>query len=66
MGNNLANLNTIGFKRTSASFRDLVADIGSSGLKQIGSGVSNPLTIKQFLQGAIQTTNGRLDAAIQG
>ena len=66
VGNNLANLNTIGFKRTSVSFRDLVADTGSSGLKQIGSGVSSPLTIKQFLQGTIQTTNGRLDAAVQG
>jgi flagellar hook protein FlgE len=66
VGHNLANLNTFGFKRTSVSFRDLVAEVGGSGLQQIGSGVSSPMTIKQFVQGTIQTTNGRLDAAVQG
>lgn len=66
IGNNLANLNTVGFKSSSLSFQDVVTDITGSGSRQVGSGVAAPLTVKQFLQGSLQTTKGRLDAAIQG
>ncbi len=68
VGNNLANLNTPGFKNTVVSFSDLVTQsLGSgSGETQVGGGVGTPITLNQFSQGAIQSTNGPLDAAIQG
>jgi flagellar hook protein FlgE len=68
VGNNLANLNTPGFKNTVVSFSDLVTQsLGSgSGSTQVGGGVGTPITMNQFSQGAIQSTNGPLDAAIQG
>ncbi len=67
-GNNLANLNTIGFKTSEVSFHDLVTQSISAGLgnTQVGFGVGTPTTEALFTQGAIQTTGGTLDAAIQG
>src|SRR5580704_9777368 len=67
-GNNLANLNTAGYKATTLSFHDLVSQsLGATpGQTQIGVGVSAPITLRQFSQGAIQSTGGPLDAAIQG
>jgi flagellar hook protein FlgE len=68
VGNNLANLNTPGFKDTVVSFSDLVTQsLGSgAGETQVGGGVATPITLNQFSQGAIQSTGGPLDAAIQG
>src|SRR5207245_3479261 len=66
VGDNLANLNTVGFKGSSLSFQDVVADVTGSNSRQAGSGVASPLVLKSFGQGSIQSTQGRLDAAIQG
>lgn len=68
VGNNLANLNTPGFKTSVVSFHDLVTQSLGAGLgeTQVGFGVGRPITIRQFSQGAIQSSNGALDAAIQG
>jgi len=68
VGNNLANLNTPGFKTSALVFRDLVTQSIGAGLgeTQVGFGTGQPLTIRQFTQGAIQTSSGLLDAAIQG
>jgi len=68
VGNNLANLNTPGFKTSVVSFHDLVTQSLGAGLgeTQVGFGVGRPITLRQFSQGAIQTTSGPLDAAIQG
>jgi flagellar hook protein FlgE len=68
VGNNLANLNTPGFKTSVVSFHDLVTQSLGAGLgdTQVGFGVGTPLTLRQFSQGALQTTGGTLDAAIQG
>jgi flagellar hook protein FlgE len=68
VGNNLANLNTTGFKASSISFQDLVTQSIGAGLgaTQVGFGVGTPITLRQFTQGAIQSTGGPLDAAIQG
>jgi flagellar hook protein FlgE len=68
IGNNLANLNTSGFKANAVSFHDLVTQSLGTGLgeTQVGFGVGRPTTIRQFSQGAIQSSNGPLDAAIQG
>jgi flagellar hook protein FlgE len=68
VGNNLANLNTTGFKTNVVSFHDLVTQSLGTGLgeTQVGFGVGRPTTIRQFSQGAIQSSNGPLDVAIQG
>jgi flagellar hook protein FlgE len=68
VGNNLANLNTTSFKTSEVSFHDLVTQSLGAGLgeTQVGFGVGTPLTLRLFTQGAIQTTGGTLDAAIQG
>ena len=68
VGNNLANLNTTGFKASVVSFHDLVTQSLGAGLgeTQVGFGVGRPVTIRQFSQGAIQTSAGQLDCAIQG
>jgi flagellar hook protein FlgE len=68
VGNNLANLNTDGFKASTVSFYDLVTESIGAGLgsTQVGFGVGSPVTLAQFTQGAIQSTGGPLDAAIQG
>jgi flagellar hook protein FlgE len=68
VGNNLANLNTPGFKDSVVSFHDLVTESVGAGLgdTQVGFGVGTPTTLREFSQGAVQTTGGTLDAAIQG
>jgi flagellar hook protein FlgE len=68
IGNNLANLNTTGFKANVVSFHDLVTQSLGTGLgeTQVGFGVGRPITIRQFSQGAIQSSSGPLDVAIQG
>jgi flagellar hook protein FlgE len=68
VGNNLANLNTPGFKTSQVNFRDLVTQSLGAGLgeTQVGFGTGQPLTVRQFTQGALQTSTGLLDAAIQG
>lgn len=68
VGNNLANLNTPGYKASVVSFSDLVTESLGAGLgeTQVGFGVASPITIRQFTQGAIQASSGALDVAIQG
>ena len=68
VGNNLANLNTPGFKSSVVAFYDLVTQSLGAGLgeTQVGFGVGRPKTLRQFSQGAIQSSNGALDCAIQG
>jgi flagellar basal-body rod protein FlgG len=78
VSNNLANVNTTGFKRGRAIFEDLlyqnVLQVGGSTSQQtesptglnLGTGVRVVATDKQFAQGNIQNTNNPLDIAIQG
>ncbi|HZY60788.1 MAG TPA: flagellar hook protein FlgE, partial [Candidatus Binataceae bacterium] len=68
VGNNLANINTPGFKESVVYFRDLVTQSLGAGLgeTQVGFGTGQPLTIRQFTQGSVQSSTGLLDAAIQG
>ncbi len=65
VGNNLANLNTTGYKANVVSFEDLMSETLGNGT-QVGVGVGTPITEAIFSQGAIQTSSGPLDAAIQG
>ena len=68
VGNNLANMNSPGFKTSDVCFRDLVTQSLGAGLgdTQVGFGTGTPLTVRQFTQGALQSSSGLLDAAIQG
>jgi flagellar basal-body rod protein FlgG len=77
IANNLANVNTSGFKRSQANFEDLVyvteerpgfstSGIGSSTGIQVGSGARLVSTAKVFSQGVVQQTKRELDTAIMG
>lgn len=76
--NNLANVNTNGFKRSQLDFADLlyltkkVPGSSSTGNRtspvglQLGSGVRPVGTTKLFTQGTVEQTGNPLDIAIQG
>lgn len=64
IGNNLANVNTVGFKHSRAEFADLLST--SEGSAEIGHGVRLADTSRLFAQGALQTTESVTDLAIQG
>ena len=66
VGNNLANLNTTGYKDSTVSFYDLLSQSIGGGAVQIGGGVSATHSERVFNQGSIQQTGGAFDAAIQG
>lgn len=77
IANNLANVNTVGFKRDRVMFEDLfyqvdkqpgaqTADNTVSNGTQLGNGVGIVGTQKVFTNGSIQTTSQSLDVAISG
>ena len=68
IGNNLANLNTTGYKSTDIEFSNLMSEMmgSSANPTQIGMGVGPVGSLTQYSQGTLQTTGGATDAAIQG
>lgn len=73
IGNNLANLNTIGFKQSSSTFQDLFnASLGAVGTQgngnpiQIGLGSRLAAITQNFGQGSFQSTSNVTDMAISG
>lgn len=77
IGNNIANINTTGFKGSRTAFADLLSqtltgeqapstNIGGRDATQIGLGVSLAAVRTLFTQGTIQTTDHQTDLAIQG
>ena len=69
IGNNLANINTIGYKSSSVTFQDLVSQTvgGSNGNPmQVGLGVVTGSISPSFSQGAIENTREATNVAIQG
>ncbi len=75
--NNLANVNTIGYKSARVTFADSLAQIvrGASGSTttnggtnplQVGLGVQVASTDNEMSEGSFQSTNNPLDVAIQG
>jgi flagellar hook protein FlgE len=69
IGNNLANINTIGFKSSSVTFQDLVSQrVGGSSANpmQIGLGVTTGAISPVFSQGAIENSREATNVAIQG
>jgi len=78
IANNIANVNTHGFKRTRLSFSSLLYEtlrepgapvsatqVDATGL-QIGTGTEISGSLRVFEQGAMEPTGGALDLAIQG
>src|SRR5688572_18724776 len=69
IGNNLANINTVGFKASSVTFQDLVSQsVGGSSVNpmQIGLGVTTGSISPVFSQGAIENSREATNVAIQG
>ena len=68
IGDNIANINTIGFKGARAQFADLVArdSMGLSGPTQIGTGGATDTVTQLFGQGSITESANALDLAISG
>lgn len=78
IANNLANVNTDGFKSSRAEFQDLFyqtlrtagaatgADVSAPVGIQVGLGVQPSATARNFEQGNMKYTNNSLDVAIEG
>jgi flagellar hook protein FlgE len=69
IGNNLANINTIGFKSSTVTFMDLVSQtVGGTSVNpmQVGLGVATGSIAPVFSQGAIENTREATNVAIQG
>lgn len=75
--NNIANVNTIGYKYSRANFSDLLAqtaqiatapqgDLGGKNAVQIGLGTTINSVTRIMTQGSIQNTDKNTDVAIQG
>lgn len=78
ISNNLANVNTSGYKKSRAEFQDLLSQtLKPAGAQifqgtnqpvgiQIGLGTKTSATVKEFSEGAFKQTGGKLDLAIEG
>lgn len=65
--NNIANVNTVGFKESRAEFVDVyAASLLAAGNTKVGDGVLTSDVAQQFQQGSIQFTENALDLAITG
>ena len=65
IGNNLANINTVGYKASTVAFEDLVSQ-SVAGAGQVGLGVSPGNIAPVFSQGPIENSRDATNAAIQG
>lgn len=68
VGNNIANINTVGFKAGVAAFGDILSQslIGGAGEMQIGRGVGLSAIPTLFGQGSFMSTQSVTDLAIDG
>jgi len=77
IGNNIANINTTGFKSSQVAFEDLLSQTitgatppqagrGGTNPQQVGLGVKVASITQVFTQGALQATGRAFDLAIQG
>lgn len=69
IGNNIANVDTVGFKSATMDFADAFSQtLGSnaSGTMQIGTGVLTSAITNQFTQGSITSTSVQTDLAVNG
>ena len=76
-GNNIANVNTVGFKGSSVTFAEMLSqtirqasgpsgNLGGVNPQQMGSGVNVASIKRDMSQGSIETTGQDLDVAIDG
>lgn len=78
IANNIANVNTAGYKKVRAEFQDLICQVEKSAGAQVGQGtyipvgieiglgVRNSATTRIFTPGIMQSTGRELDVAIEG
>ena len=78
ISNNIANVNTAGYKKSRAEFQDLLSQtlkapgaLITQGTTQpvgiqVGLGTRTSATTRSFMQGFLQATGGKLDVAIEG
>ena len=77
VSNDLANVNTVGYKGSSVQFADSLTQVlrGASGATggnggsdpvQVGLGVQVNATVNEMAEGAFESTNNPLDVAIEG
>jgi len=77
VGNNVANVNTVGYKASQINFSDVLSqtlsgatgpqgNLGGMNPIQIGLGTQVASTTRNFSQGSLQTTNVTTNLAIQG
>jgi flagellar hook protein FlgE len=64
IGDNIANMNTVGFKASRIAFGDVLA--GVAGSLQVGRGVLISDVSPLFTQGSFETTSNALDLSIDG
>ncbi len=65
IGNNIANVNTVGFKSASTSFEDSFSNTIAGG-QQIGTGVQVASVTTSFTQGSLNSTGNTTDLGISG
>ena len=68
IGDNIANVNTIGFKSSRVTFQDVLSQTvaTNSGSAQVGRGTSVGEIAGQFVQGSFESTESPTDLAIGG
>lgn len=68
VGDNIANMNTTGFKNSRVEFGDVLSQsiAGASQSSQVGRGVRVSKVQAQFTQGSFETTQNGLDLAVDG
>lgn len=67
VSNNIANGNSIGFKKSKAQFGDLFASAPTQSTKSVaGQGVRLNGIVQQFTQGSLNSTDRTLDLAVAG
>jgi len=78
ISNNIANVNTTGYKKVRSEFQDLLSQTLKAPGAQIAQGTNQPVgiqiglgtraaaTLRDFGEGSFQSTGGKLDVAIEG
>ena len=68
IGDNISNVNTVGFKESKAVFSDIFSSILTNGsvTSQLGRGSQLQGTIQSFSQGSFESSSNALDLAIDG
>lgn len=69
LGNNIANVDTVGFKSANVQFADTLSQTvgdNAAGVEQVGTGVTTGSIADQFTQGSITNTGVPTDMAVNG